>query len=55
MCDRTRFNRTRRNLHAIIEEIRKYMTSILGYQAQPVRVIDSIPLPICKIWQGPFS
>ena len=54
MCDKTRFNRTRRNLHAIIEEIRKYMISILGYQAQPIRVIDSIPLPICKFGRAHF-
>ena len=54
MCDKTRFNRTRRNLHAIIEEIRKYMISILGYQAQPIRVIDSISLPICKFGRAHF-
>mgnify|MGYP001218780365 FL=1 len=54
MYDRTRFNRTRQNLHAIIEAIRKYMTSILGYQAQPIRVIDSIPIPICKFDRAHF-
>lgn len=27
-CDRSRFNRTRRNLHAVIEEIRKELSSL---------------------------
>lgn len=54
MCDRTRFNRTRRNLHVIIKEIRKYMTSFLGYQAQPIRMIDSIPVLVCKFGRAHF-
>ncbi len=29
-CDRIRFNRTRRALHAVIDEIRKELTNILG-------------------------
>lgn len=53
-CDRTRFNRTRRGLHAVIDEIRKELTSLLGYQSQSVRVIDSIPIPVCKFGRAHF-
>ncbi|MFT9494171.1 IS982 family transposase [Anaerosolibacter sp.] len=54
LCSRTRFNRTRRNLHAVIDEIRKSLTSLLGYRAQSVRVIDSIPVPVCKFGRAHF-
>jgi len=30
-CDRTRFNRIRRNLHAVIEEIRKELSNLTNY------------------------
>lgn len=53
-CDRTRFNRTRRGLHAVIDEIRRELTSILGYQSHSVRVIDSIPIPVCKFGRAHF-
>lgn len=53
-CDRTRFNRTRRALHAVIDEIRKQLTNILGYQNKSVRIIDSIPIPVCKFGRAYF-
>jgi len=53
-CDRTRFNRTRRNLHAIIDEIRKKLSSKLGYINDPHRIIDSIPIPVCKFGRAVF-
>jgi len=42
-CHRTRFNRIRRNLHAVIEEIRKELSNLTGYKYEQYRVIDSIP------------
>lgn len=53
-CDRTRFNRTRRGLHAIIDEIRKEITSMLGFNNDPYRIIDSIPIPVCKFGRARF-
>ncbi|WIV13647.1 IS982 family transposase [Proteiniborus sp. MB09-C3] len=54
LCDRTRFNRTRRNLHSIIDEIRKKLSSKLGYTDDPHRIIDSIPIPVCKFGRAVF-
>jgi hypothetical protein len=53
-CDRTRFNKTRRNLHAIIEEIRKELSNLTDYAQQPYRIVDSIPIPVCKFGRAKF-
>lgn len=53
-CDRTRFNRTRRNLHAVIEEIRKELSKLTDYAQQPYRIVDSIPIPVCKFGRARF-
>jgi hypothetical protein len=53
-CDRTRFNRTRRNLHAVIEEIRKELSILTDYAKQPYRIVDSIPIPVCKFGRAKF-
>lgn len=53
-CDRTRFNRTRRNLHAVIEEIRKELSRVTDYAHQPYRIVDSIPIPVCKFGRAKF-
>jgi hypothetical protein len=54
LCDRTRFNRTRRNLHAVIEEIRKELSILTDYIHNPYRIIDSIPIPVCKFGRAHF-
>ena len=54
LCDRSRFNRTRRNLHAVIEEIRKELSSLTKLAKQPYRIIDSIPIPVCKFGRARF-
>jgi hypothetical protein len=53
-CDRTRFNRTKRNLHSIIEQIRKEICRLMGCEDQLYRVIDSIPIPVCKFGRAHF-
>ena len=53
-CDRTRFYRTRRNLHAVIEEIRKELSKLTGYAIEPYRIVDSIPIPVCKFGRATF-
>lgn len=54
LCDRPRFNRTRRNLHAIIEEIRKELSLLTELAYQPYRIVDSIPIPVCKFGRARF-
>ncbi|WP_432406379.1 IS982 family transposase [Wukongibacter sp. M2B1] len=53
-CDRSRFNRTRRALHSVIDEIRKEIASMLGYTNNPYRIIDSIPISVCKFGRARF-
>ncbi len=54
LCDRSRFNRTHRNLHAVIEEIRKELSSLTELAEKPYRIIDSIPIPVCKFGRARF-
>ena len=53
-CHRTRFNRTRRNLQAVIEEIRKELSKLTDYVKQPYRIVDSMPIPVCKFGRARF-
>ncbi|WP_353097795.1 IS982 family transposase, partial [Tissierella praeacuta] len=53
-CERTRFNRTRKALHAVIDEIRKQLACILVYPNESVRIIDSIPITVCKFGRAYF-
>ncbi|AKL96103.1 transposase IS4 family protein [Clostridium aceticum] len=51
---RTRFNRTRRALHSVIDAIRKELTSMLGFRDKSFRIVDSIPIPVCKFGRARF-
>jgi len=53
-CDRTRFNRTRRSLHKVIEEIMNKTIFLLGYEHDPHRIADSMPIPVCKFGRARF-
>ena len=53
-CDRSRFNRTRRGLHTVIDAIRKEINRITGLPEQLYRIIDSIPIPVCKFGRARF-
>ena len=46
--DRTRFNRTKRNLHSVINEIREYISLYIQSYSNNIRVIDSMPIPVCE-------
>ena len=46
--DRTRFNRTKRNLHSVISKIIEYVSETLQFSSNNVRIIDSMPIPVCK-------
>ncbi|MCK8826549.1 IS982 family transposase [Natroniella acetigena] len=54
ICHRTRFNRTRRNLHDVIEQIREKLFKILGYHLDEYRIIDSMPIPVCNFGRAHF-
>ena len=53
--DRTRFNRTKRNLHAVIKEIREYISKYIQAHSNNIRIIDSMPIPVCEFGRSYFS
>jgi hypothetical protein len=53
-CDRSRFNRIRRGLHAVIDTIRKEISRITALPEELCRIIDSIPIPVCKFGRARF-
>lgn len=54
LCERSRFNRIRRSLHAVIDEIRKKLTTLTGNQDKDYRIIYSMPIPVCKFSRAHF-
>ena len=53
--DRTRFNRTKRNLHVVISQIRGYISEFMQLYSNNIRVIDSMPIPVCEFGRAHFS
>lgn len=53
-CSRTRFHRTRKSLFKVMDEIRKEITSFLNYKYEQYRIIDSMPIPVCKFGRAHF-
>ena len=53
--DRTRFNRTKRNLHSVINEIREYISLYIQSYSNNIRFIDSMPIPVCEFGRAHFS
>ena len=53
--DRTRFNRTKRNLFMVIKEIQKYFSNLPMFLNDDIRIIDSMPIPVCKFARSYFS
>ena len=51
MCDRTRFNRTRRNLQQVMNLI---FTEIATYLKDEFLIADSFPLEVCKFGRAHF-
>lgn len=47
LLDKSRFNRRRRELGEVIEQIRQLLTEQLLNPDDPVRIIDSAPIPAC--------
>lgn len=55
ICDRSRFNRTKRNLYLVIKEIQKYFSELSIFSNDDVRIIDSMPIPVCRFARAYFS
>ena len=53
--DRSRFNRTKRNLYTLIKEIQNKFVEISQIANSPVRIVDSMPIPVCKFGRAYFS
>ena len=51
-CDRSRYNRLRRNLFRVIRQIFDEIVKILG--VGDIAVVDSAPLPVCKFGRARF-
>ena len=55
MYERSRFNRTRRNLYRVIEAIRLTLNQAMPCFLEDLRIIDSFPMPVCKFGRAHFS
>ena len=55
LCHRTRFNRTRRNLESVINEIRKEISNYLASTTTNLYVIDSMPIHVCGFGRAHFG
>lgn len=54
LCDRTRFNRTRRHLNDVIDAIRNELCKQLGYFDASIFIVDSMPIPVCEFGRAHF-
>lgn len=54
MCERSRFNRLRRNLWAVIRQIRIKLGEELGFTKDDMRIADSFPLEVCEFGRAHF-
>ena len=54
MCERSRFNRVRRNLTCVINEIREKLSPFVRASQSDLRIIDSFPLPVCEFGRAHF-
>ena len=48
LIDRSNFNKRRRRLHLFIHEVTSFISGEL-YKSEDIFLMDSIPVPICKI------
>jgi hypothetical protein len=53
--DRSRFNRTKRNLHSVIDNIRVHQSHFMSRHSSNIRIVDSMPIPVCKFGRAHFS
>jgi len=51
-CERSRYNRIRRNLHAVIRSCYEGITALVS--DSQVKLVDSMPIPVCKFGRAHF-
>jgi IS5 family transposase len=54
MCDRTRYNRTRRDLAGVTEMLRQRLNDTMELYFSMDRLIDSFPLEVCEFGRANF-
>jgi len=54
MCDRTRYNRTRRNLAGVTALIWEHLNSTMEKYFSSDRLVDSFPLAVCEFGRAHF-
>jgi len=54
ICERSRFNRLRRNLSSVTEHIRVVLGSKLDFTEEECRIVDSFPLEVCEFGRANF-
>lgn len=54
MCDRTRYNRTRRELAGVTENMRQRLNVVMEQYFGTDRLIDSFPLAVCEFGRAHF-
>jgi len=54
MCERSRFNRLRRNLSSVTEQIWLKLNGLMPWTQDDLRIIDSFPLPVCAFGRAAF-
>ena len=55
ICERSRFNRVRRNLARVIEHVRVSLNQYLHPYSDYLRIVDSAPLQVCEFGRACFS
>jgi len=55
MCERSRFNRLRRNLSSVISQIRMKLGAKLDFTNDGLRIPDSFPIPVCEFGRAKFA
>ena len=54
LCERSRFNRLRRNLWAVIRQICMKLGMLLEFTKDDLRIVDSFPLEVCEFGRAHF-
>jgi len=54
MCDRTRYNRTRRDLAGVTEAMRQRLNDFMEDYFSTDRIVDSFPLEVCEFGRAHF-
>ena len=54
MCERSRFNRVKRNLVRVIEHVRRCLNHYLLPCSDDLRIVDSFPLQVCEFGRARY-